>query len=97
MAKINLRKEAKGRECQVRLPGVCNFDPETTVLAHYRKAGITGIGEKAPDQLGAWACYNCHMAVDGQMKTHYSRDELELHHLQGIAKTQAILIGEGKL
>ncbi|MWQ11334.1 nuclease domain-containing protein, partial [Glaesserella parasuis] len=30
MAKIDLRKEAKGRECQVRLPGVCNFNAETT-------------------------------------------------------------------
>ncbi|MCX8621624.1 MULTISPECIES: nuclease domain-containing protein, partial [unclassified Gilliamella] len=33
-----LTKEAKGRECQVRLP-CCNHNPETTVLAHYRLAG----------------------------------------------------------
>lgn len=32
----NLRKEARGRECQVRIYGVCNGNPETTVLAHYR-------------------------------------------------------------
>ena len=31
----NLRKEARGRECQVRIYGVCNGNPETTVLAHY--------------------------------------------------------------
>lgn len=29
----NLRKEAKGRECQVRLPGICNGNNETVVLA----------------------------------------------------------------
>lgn len=27
----NLRKEALGRECQVRIYGVCNGNPETTV------------------------------------------------------------------
>jgi Protein of unknown function (DUF1364) len=54
---MNLRKLAKGMECQVRLPG-CNFDPETTVLAHYRLAGTCGIGIKPPDLLGAWLT-NC--------------------------------------
>lgn len=34
----NLRKEARGRECQIRIPGVCNGNPETVVLTHYRLA-----------------------------------------------------------
>ena len=46
----NLRKEARGRECQVRLPGICNGNPETVVLAHYRMVGICGTGMK-PDDL----------------------------------------------
>lgn len=37
----NLRKEARGRECQVRIYGVCNGNPETTVLAHYRMLVLT--------------------------------------------------------
>lgn len=41
----NLRKEARGRECQVRLVGVCNHNPETVVLAHYRMAGL-GVDER---------------------------------------------------
>ena len=61
---MNLRKLARGRECQVRLPGVCNGNPETTVLAHYRLAGISGIGMKSPDLIGAWACSDCHYTVD---------------------------------
>ncbi|TYA25076.1 DUF1364 domain-containing protein [Aggregatibacter actinomycetemcomitans] len=97
MVKVDYRKEAKGRDCQVRLIGVCNHNPETTVLAHIRAAGITGAGQKAPDKLGAWACYNCHMAIDGQIKTNYTRDELQLAHLEGVMLTQAILISEGKL
>lgn len=34
----DLRKAARGRECQVRIPGVCNGNPETTILAHIRLA-----------------------------------------------------------
>lgn len=49
--KVNLRKEARGRDCQVRLPGICNFNPETTVLAHYRMD--TGIAKKPSDKRGA--------------------------------------------
>ncbi|EFH2748188.1 DUF1364 family protein, partial [Escherichia coli] len=26
----NLRKESRGRECQVRIYGICNGNPETT-------------------------------------------------------------------
>ncbi len=28
----DLRKAARGRECQVRIPGVCNGNSETSVL-----------------------------------------------------------------
>lgn len=48
-----LTKEAKGRECQIRLP-CCNHNPETTVLAHYRLAGTCGVGMKPNDLQGAW-------------------------------------------
>ncbi|MDG6894542.1 DUF1364 domain-containing protein [Volucribacter amazonae] len=94
---MNLRKEAKGRECQVRLVGVCNYNPETVVLAHIRMAGLTGISQKANDIQGAWACSCCHDAIDGRIKTLYSKDELTLAHLQGVMRTQAILIQEGKI
>lgn len=58
-----LTKLARGRECQVRLP-CCNHNPETTVLAHFRLAGICGIGMKPHDILGAWACSACHDEID---------------------------------
>ncbi|WP_157795538.1 nuclease domain-containing protein, partial [Escherichia coli] len=35
---VNLRKAAKGQICQIRIPGYCNHNPETSVLAHYRLA-----------------------------------------------------------
>ena len=67
MSKIT--ESARGQSCQVRLPGVCNHDPSTVVWAHANgMAAGKGKGLKSPDPLGAYACYNCHMVIDGQMK-----------------------------
>jgi hypothetical protein len=93
---MSLRKEAKGRGCMVRLPGICNFNSETVVLAHIRLAGVSGIGMKSPDLLGAWCCSNCHAEIDGQThKSGLSRDELRLAHYDGMARTIAQLEKEG--
>jgi hypothetical protein len=89
-----LRKAAQGRECQVRLP-CCNGNPETTVLAHYRLSGISGLGMKSPDAIGAWACSDCHDAIDRRRYTEYERDFVKLAHAEGVFRTQAILIREG--
>jgi len=93
---MNLRKEARGRECQVRLP-CCNGDPETTVLAHYRLIGISGMGMKSPNEIAAFACSDCHDAIDRRRYLDYERDFVRLAHAEGVFRTQAILIKEGKL
>jgi len=94
---MKLRKEAKGRGCMVRIPEVCNYNSETTVLAHYRLAGISGIGMKSPDILGAWACSACHDAIDRRAHTDLDRDYVRLLHLEGMARTLAQLDREGLL
>lgn len=92
----NLRKEARGRECQVRIFGVCNGNPETTVLAHYRMAGLCGTGIKPNDLMGAWACSSCHDEVD--RRTHViNNHDAKIHHLEGVMRTQAELLKEGKV
>ena len=91
---MNLRKLAKGRDCMIRIDGICNFNPETTVLAHYRMAGLCGIGNKPNNLQGSWACSACHDACDGRTKTAYSRDELRLMHLEGVMRTIDILVRE---
>ena len=53
MSKIT--QSARGERCQIRFPGICNHDPETTVFAHYRLAGYCGTGIKPPDFMGAFA------------------------------------------
>jgi hypothetical protein len=59
-------------------------------------AGISGMGHKADDLLGAWVCSACHAEVDGQTHvTGLSRDELRLAHLEGMARTIDQLRREG--
>lgn len=86
---MNLRRQAKGRGCQVRLP-CCNFNSETTVLCHVRLPGISGMGFKAPDLLGAWACSACHAFCDTN-----ADDATQRAFLEGVMRTQAQLIREG--
>ena len=91
-----LRKAARGRDCQIRVPGYCNHNPETTVLAHYRMAGQSGTGIKPSDMAaGAWACSACHDCADGRIKTNYSREQLRLWHAEGVMRTLAQLEKEG--
>jgi hypothetical protein len=89
---VNLRKQARGRECQVRLSGICNGNPETTVLAHVRLIGISGFGIKALDILGAHCCSSCHAYAD----SHHDA-ETNAAFAEGVFRTQAILIKEGKI
>lgn len=95
----HLRKLAKGMECQVRLPNVCNFNPETTVLAHFRLAGTCGTALKPPDLLGAWCCSSCHDEVDG--RTHKlgagAIVTTKLYFAEGVMRTIQQLITRGKL
>jgi len=61
---------ARGQECMVRIPNVCNNNPETVVAAHSNqlKHGKGG-GLKAHDCYVAWACYACHAELDqGKMR-----------------------------
>mgnify|MGYP003491087611 CR=1 FL=1 len=92
---MNLRKLAQGRDCQVRLQTVCNFNPETTVLAHYRLHGLSGMGMKSPDLFGAWACSDCHDCIDGRKRSVFSPSEIAQAHLEGVIRTQHALILEG--
>jgi len=57
------RDAAKGQPCTMRLSGVCNGNPETTVLAHRNGAGMA---MKASDHDAADMCSACHDAYDGR-------------------------------
>lgn len=93
---MNLRKFARGRDCMIRIGGVCNFNPETTVLAHYRMHGLSGIGMKSPDLFGAWACSACHDEVDRRTQL-CPLDYVQIAHLEGVLRTQQALVLEGAI
>lgn len=78
------RKSARGEECRLRLPGVCNRNPETTVLAHLRMFGWAGMGQKPPDFLAVYACSACHDALDRRTPEAWGFDDV----LRALGQTQ---------
>jgi len=77
---------AKGRKCEIRVPGVCNFNPETTVPCHYRLAGLAGLAFIPPVFMFAFGCSACHTYCD----THHD-DSTRLMHAEGCFRTLAAL------
>lgn len=87
-------RSAQGHQCQVRIPGVCNFNPETVVFAHLNGAGM---GIKNSDIHGAYCCSDCHDAIDGRTQTPYSSEYIKLAHYEGMVRTQKLMITAGVL
>lgn len=85
-----LRESARGQDCTLRLAGICNFNPETTVLCHL-PCGHKGAGMKSPDNIACFGCSACHDVIDGRVKGDYSMSDL----LRAIAETQLIWISTG--
>lgn len=83
-----IRESAKGQACMVRIPGVCKFNPETTVLAHLNGYGMGG---KNPDFQAAFCCYDCHQVADGHVKSNLSQDKIKIYFMEGIFRTQQLL------
>lgn len=62
---MTLRTQARGKPCTLNFVGACNFDMETTVLAHVKKiGGGEGMGRKGDDRAGVYACSDCHDVLD---------------------------------
>ncbi|PID55388.1 hypothetical protein CSB45_16230 [candidate division KSB3 bacterium] len=90
-----IRQSARGEQCLVRIPGWCNHDPETTVLAHRNGAGM---GIKRPDWQAAYCCSGCHRFVDGEWtRTHWNKEGVNAAFYEGIFRTQERLNEKGLL
>lgn len=88
MKRTNLRREAIGRECQIRLEG-CTTAP--CCVCHWRQIGISGLGLKSPDIFGAFGCASCHDKVD---RSERGNVETQLDFARAVFRTQAILLAE---
>lgn len=58
-----LRNSARGQQCTFQIPGICNHDRETTVLAHL-PSETKGMGNKSHDFFAVFSCSECHYAID---------------------------------
>lgn len=84
---MNLRMQARGKPCMVRLHG-CDGGGDTTILAHYRMLPYCGTGIKPPDELGAWCCARCHDLIDGRQKlAGLTKQDARLAHAEGVLRT----------
>lgn len=77
-----ITKLARGEACLIRIPHVCNANPETTVPCHYRLAGMSGLAFIPPVFLVAFGCGPCHAWVD----SHHDA-ETRLAHAEGVFRT----------
>lgn len=94
----SIRDSARGEQCQVRLPGICTGDPETTIWSHARwGAAGKGGATKALDIAGAYACTACDAAYDGQRKPPpgYTRDDVDRDWCMGHFRSLVILAQKG--
>lgn len=83
-----IMNSARGEDCTLRLVGICNFNPETTVAAH---VGVRrGMGIKCGDNMIVYACSNCHAAIDSSGREEYACDKL-----RALEETQEKLIDKG--
>jgi hypothetical protein len=88
-----LRKSARGMDCMIRIPGACNFNQESTVLAHMNGAGM---GLKHPDLFASFACSNCHDVIDGRRPyKEASKMEVDIMFLHGMLRTQKYWLDNG--
>ncbi len=88
---------ARGEQCTLRIGGVCNFDPSTTVFAHMNGAGWA---TKHHDIHGCYACSNCHDWFDQRLKIKGSGAGISIVNrehemLRAMIETQRILIEKG--
>ena len=89
-------KSARGKPCQIRIPGVCKVAPdnETTVSCHLNGAGMA---TKYSSIHIAYGCDKCHNVVDGRVRTDMSADLIALYFYHAVIRTQIIMIDEGIL
>lgn len=90
-----IRASARGEQCTLRF-AVCNFDPATTVWAHSNRAEDgKGMGIKARDEEGCYACMACHSWLDGGYAGKMLRDQVDGYFDLARAESQAILRRKG--
>ncbi|MDT1785972.1 DUF1364 family protein [Salmonella enterica subsp. enterica serovar Oslo] len=90
MKKIDLKNQALERMLTLRIPGICNFNTETSVLAHYRMSDTSGTCIKPQDMQCAIASNTSHHEIDGSLKTYIDKDTMRQYQAEGVFRNQQI-------
>jgi hypothetical protein len=91
-----LLDHARGQDCQVNLPYICNQNSETVVAAHsnFIEHGHA-MSIKAHDIFIAFCCSDCHREID-QGST-LTKEEKRFYWTRGHIRTLLIMLEQGIL
>ena len=98
-----IKASARGESCQVRYVGICSHDSTKTIWSHARWGaqlgeGGRGMGTKADDVAGAYACTDCDAAFDQMQNAgDHTREQLDLDWMMGHLRSLGILSRKGLL
>lgn len=90
-----LTEAARGQNCYLRLPNICTFNPEQTVLCHIRRGNIAGRGQKPSDLCAVPMCFECHQTYDQRSCRELSRDQLDSECLRALVQWLSYLDSKG--
>ena len=86
-----LQRSARGQDCTLNVSGVCNYNPDTVVLAHVQVDGGK-MGGKTHDFSACFACSQCHAWIDGYKGT---EEEILFYTRRAIIRTWEFWINKG--
>jgi hypothetical protein len=93
-----IRRSAMGEDCDLNIPGICNYDTNTTVWCHSNLyADGKGMAIKANDEAGCNGCANCHAFYDGGWTNYpgWTRELVEQRFATARAKSRLKLKQKG--
>ncbi len=93
MKQTKITKSAKGEDCSVRLPTICSFDNDKTILAHIGTS--FSAPNRAHDFHACYCCSDCHDVVDNRVKSDFSSEDLLTAVTDAMMETQNKLIAKG--
>lgn len=89
-----ITRSARDEICTMQIVGYCNFDPQTTVFAHY-PMGEGGSNKLLGDLSGGYICSSCHDVIDGRRKADINREDREYYMRRSTWRTLKRLIDRG--
>jgi len=92
MSKIT--ESAQNKDCTLRIPNFCNFNPETVVACHVTRRGHGKMGGKPNDIHSVRGCDSCHAVIDSRVQHPYTELEIINFKYDALIETQEQLIEE---